>query len=333
MPKLNLKVDTARSYRLKHGADMPTSKLARIVFNENKPLFKDIEEARYTLRYIEGKAGDKKRVQVKDSQFVLEEPRPKAPYKIPQSDEESCIPYYIKEYKRGLILNDVHLPYHSISALKAVFKFAEDYKPDFIFLNGDILDFHSLSYFMKDPRKKRFSEELDMLKDFIGELHALFNCKIYYKFGNHEERYDNFLFQKAHELLGVEEFNLETIIKNRVPTVEIIRKKRLVVISSLPFIHGHEFGRGVFNPVNAARGLFLQAKHSAVKGDCHSTSKHVEKDIFGKIMTTNSVGCLCGLTPDWLPYNKWNHGFATIDIIDDKKYNFRNYEIYNGEVL
>jgi len=324
------KITAAKEYREKYGNEMPTAKLARIMFKENKILFKDIEDARYTLRYIEGKVGERHRNVTTVN--VLPK-RSLAPYNLPKSDEESYEPYVIKGHKKGLILNDIHLPYHSISALNAALAFGETYKPDFIFLNGDIVDFHGLSYFMKDPRKKRFSEELDMLKGFIEELHKLFKCNIYYKFGNHETRYDSFLFQKAHELIGVEEFSLENIIKSRVPNVHIITDKRLVVAAGLPFIHGHEFGRGVFNPVNAARGLFLQAKSSAVKGDCHTSSEHTEPNIFGKIMTTYSVGCLCGLTPKWLPLNKWNHGFATIDIEGTNKYKFRNYRIYNGEIL
>ena len=155
---------------------------------------------------------------------------------------------------------------------------------------------------------------------------------IYFKFGNHEERYDRFLQQKAKELVGVEEFELANIIQKRADCT-IIRDKRIVVINGLPYIHGHEFGRGVFSPDNAARGLFLQAKHSAVKGDCHTTSEHTEPDIFGKRMTTYSVGALCGLTPRWLPLNKWNNGCAMQ--FNEKKdiYSLDNRRIYEGKIL
>ncbi len=327
------KIEIALEYRNKFGFEMPTLKLARILYNENKLFFKDVEEARYTLRRIENKSSTHTKKFEKFEKLVPKK-RPLNPYKIPKSDEEIFTPYIIpQKYKRGLIISDIHLPYHNEKALISVFNFGKKFKPDFIFINGDLLDFHQLSYFMKDPRKKRFNEELEMMKNFIEELNRVFKCKIFYKFGNHEERYDHFLFQKAHELVGVEEFNLEEIIKKRVPDVEIIRDKRIVVMNGLPFIHGHEFGRGIFNPVNAARGLFLQAKHSAVKGDCHTTSEHVETNIFGNIMTTWSVGCLCGLTPKWLPLNKWNHGFATIELIGNKNYKFRNYRISKGEIL
>jgi predicted phosphodiesterase len=328
-----LKTDTARKFRKKYGVDMPTLKLARIMYDANKVLFNNVDDARSALRYIEGKKGARELKNVVSSEFIVKEPRPKNPYNLPTSDKETFPNYIIKWHKKGLILNDIHFPYQDNEALTAALNYAKKEKPDFIFLNGDIIDVHSLSYFMKDPRKKRFSEELKLLADFIETLHKQFKCKIYYKFGNHEERYDSFLFQKAHELLGVEEFSLESIIKKRISKVEIIGVRRTVVIAGLPFIHGHEFGRGMMAPVNAARGLFLQAKHSAVKGDCHTTSEHVEKDIMDKMMTTWSVGCLCGLTPFFAVKNKWNHGFAMIDIGGDRKYKFRNFRIFNGEVL
>lgn len=316
-------------YRAKYGNEMPTLKLARIMYKENNLMFKDVEDARFSLRYIEGKSGKAHLT----TTIQKSEDRPKNPYSLPKSDQDKFPNYIIKGHSKGLIIGDVHLPYHDEEAITAMLDYAKKEKPDFVFINGDLLDFHSVSYFMKDPRKKRFSEELDMMKEFIEILKKALNCKIYFKFGNHEERYNHFLFTKAHELAGVEEFNLENIIKTRVPDVQIITDRRLVVIGGLPFVHGHEFGRGVFNPVNASRGLFLQAKHSAVKSDCHATSEHTEKDIMGKIMTTFSIGCLCGLTPYFASQNRWNHGFAMIDILGEKKYKLRNYRIYNGEVL
>lgn len=329
------KTDLARKYRQQYGAKMPTLKLARIMYKENNLLFKDVEDARSSLRYIEGKQGvkDKKHILKNNSEFIVKENRPYNPYNLPESDAESFEPYHIKGHKRGLIIGDIHLPYQNNEAITACLNYAKKQSIDFILINGDLCDFHQLSYFMKDPRKKRFSEELQIMTDFFAVLKKTFKCKIYFKFGNHEERYESFLYQKAHELIGVDDFSLETIVKKRVHDIEVIRDKRLVVINGLPIIHGHEFGRGVFNPVNASRGLFLQAKHSCVKGDCHTTSEHTEPDIYRKIMTTFSVGCLCGLTPKWLPLNKWNHGFAIIDLIGDNEYNFRNYRIYEGKVL
>jgi len=321
--------ETAKLYRKKHGIEMPTLKLARILYKENKLIYKDVEDARNALRYVEGKQGARLR---KHATMPMAEARPYNPYSLPKTEAEDYTPFIMPFYKTVFIINDVHLPYHDIAALTAAFDFGLHHKPDAIFINGDLLDFHQISYFEKDPRKKHFAYELDLFKEFMEKLTSLFKCPIFYKFGNHEERYDKFLHQKAKELVGVEEFELENIIRKRADCT-IIRDKKLVVINDLPYVHGHEFGRTVFSPVNAARGLFMQAKHSAVKGDCHTTSEHTEPNIFGKIMTTYSVGALCGLTPQWLPLNKWNHGCAIQHNSEPGVYSLENKRIYKGKVL
>lgn len=326
------KADMARKYRSDYGKDMPTLKLARIMYDENKLLFKDVEDARGVLRYIEGKAGEGRRKFVKDTEYFSKEERPKNPYNLPESDAETFEPFMMPFYERVLVLNDIHLPYHDIPALTAAIDNGVRNEPTAIFLNGDVLDIHQLSFFERDPKKKDFARELDIFKAFMERLSETFKVPIYFKFGNHEERYERFLLQKAKELVGVEEFELENIIRRRFDCV-IIKDKRIVDINGLPYVHGHEFGRGFFSPVNAARGLFLQAKHSAVKGDCHTTSEHTEPDIFGKIMTTYSVGALCGLTPRWLPINKWNHGVAIQFNESDHKYRLDNRRIYKGEII
>jgi predicted phosphodiesterase len=327
MPK-GIKTDLARKYRDIHGMEMPTLKLARIMYNENKLLFTDVHNARVTLSRIEGKMKGGGGVKVTHKH----EERPRNPYNLPDSDAETFEPFVLPFYERVLILNDIHLPYQDNDALTAAIDYGVRNEPSAIFLNGDVLDIHQLSFFERDPRKKHFANELETFKKFMGILSETFKVPIYFKFGNHEERYDRFLQQKAKELVGVEEFELENIIQRRADCT-IIRDKRVVVINGLPYVHGHEFGRGVFSPVNAARGLFLQAKHSAVKGDCHTTSEHTEPNIFKKIMTTYSVGALCGLTPRWLPLNKWNHGVACQFNESEDRYSLDNRRIYEGKVL
>lgn len=319
------KKEICLNYREKYGWEMPTLKLARIVYAENKLLFRDVEAARISLRGLEGK-GTKTTIKVKH----IDE-RPKNPYNLPKSDEAVYEPFRINA-KRLLILSDIHIPYHSIEALSCTFDYARKEKPDAILLNGDTLDFFGLSRFMKDPKMRSFAEELRTFKEFMDVLKKTFSCKIYYKIGNHEERYFHFLWMKAHEIVGVEEFELENIIKARAEGIEIIKDKRIIKAGDLNVLHGHEFGGSVFSPVNIARGLFLRGKVSAIQGHNHQTSEHTEPNMNGDIMTTWSMGCLCELHPAYLPINKWNHGFAIVDI-DDSNFDVRNKRIFKGRIL
>jgi predicted phosphodiesterase len=250
---------------------------------------------------------------------------------LPQSDEAIYEPYQLKA-KRLLVLSDIHIPYHSIDALTCAFDYAKDEKPDAILLNGDTLDFFGLSRFSKDPKARSFAHELKTFKEFMDIVKKTFDAKIYFKIGNHEERYFHFLWMKAHEIVGVEEFELENIIKSRAEGIEIIKDKRIIKAGDLNIIHGHEFGGSVFSPVNIARGLFLKGKVSAMQGHNHSTSEHTESNMNGEITTTWSLGCLCELHPAYLPINKWNHGFSIIDI-DGQNFEVRNKRIFKGKVL
>jgi predicted phosphodiesterase len=329
----SVRLDCCRAYRDKYGMDMPTSKLAKIIYEENNLLFKDKEDARVCLRYIEGKRGGRARMSyMQNSKYYMEKNRSSNPYSLPESDETNYDPFILNA-KRVLLLSDIHIPYHSIEALTAALEFAEKENPDCILLNGDTLDFHGLSRFVRDPKKRSVSHELGAFKQFMDILKTVFpSAKIIFKVGNHEERYQHFLWSKAAELTDVAEFDFENIIKARAEGIQYVSDKRIINLNGLNIIHGHEFSSGFFSPVNVARGLFLRAKTSAIQGHNHQTSEHTESDMNGKITTTWSVGCLCELHPAYSPINKWNWGFAIIDSAEDG-FEVRNKRIFKGKVL
>jgi len=322
------KSDVLKDYRRKN-MDMPTRKLARIIYNENPLLFKDVEYIRTKLGQLENP---------KDSHFSPEfkrdEQRPMNPYKLPESSETIYEPYIIKGFKKVGILSDVHLPYHNIGALTCAIEFMKKEKVDALLLNGDTIDCHTLSRFMKDPKKRDFKYELDSLKSFIDVIKKQLKCKIFFKIGNHENRYQHFLYQKAGELIGIEEFEFSNIIKARAEGIEIIESNRFMKLNDLNGIHGHEYIGGISAPVNVARGLYLRGKTSAFQGHNHSTSEHSETDMNGKITTTWSIGCLCELHPEYMPLTKWNWGCAVVYLDNNGvDYQFFNKRIFDGKIL
>lgn len=327
------KVDIARSFRTKYGKEMPTLKLARIMFKENNLTFKDIEHARTILRRIEGKTGKDDNSAKAKPEFVISEYRPLNPYKLPESDETSFEPFIFKGHKKIGILSDIHVPYHSISALTAAIQYLKKQKIDGLLLNGDSIDCHTLSRFIKDPKKRNFKDELEAFRQLFVVLKRELKCKIYFKLGNHEIRYQHFLYQKAGELIGIHEFEFESIISARAEGITIIGDKTVMKLNGLNGIHGHEYIGGISAPVNVARGLYLRGKTSAFQGHNHSSSSHTETDMNGKITTTWSIGCLSELHPDYMPLNKWNWGFAYVELDPNGvDFQFHNKTIYNGLV-
>jgi predicted phosphodiesterase len=326
-----MRAQIAREYRKKFGMQMPTSALAKIMYDENVAAFKNFEDARSALRYIEGKHGKRQRKKVQNTEFFMQEHRSTNPYNLPESEETDYKPHILQS-KRLAVLSDIHVPYHSISALTAAFDLIKKEKPDTILLNGDLIDFYQLSRFMKDVRKRSVAHELKATNELLDVL-STFGAKIVYKLGNHDERLEHYLMLKAPELLGMQEFELQYLVKAKERGIDVIGGKRIIKANKLNIIHGHEYP-SVFSPVNIARGLYMKGKVSAMQGHNHQVSEHTEADMNGEITTTWSLGCLCELNPAYMPLNRWSQGMAMVDLSDNgKDFEVRNYRIYKGKIL
>ena len=331
-----IKSQIARKWRTKY-PDMPSHALSRLIYKAKgmNAVFIDKEDVRSALRYVEGKRGAKLAKQVADKSLVLNTPRSLNPYNLPESDKRDWPPFVIQGATRVAIWSDIHFPYQDNEVLTLAIKEAKKRKVDSIVLNGDLIDFYQLSRFDKDPTRRSFAGELEAVKSFFAILRKRFpSAKIYFKLGNHEERYEKYMLAKCRELLGVDDFRLERLLDCEKYGVEVIDKKRIIHLNGLSLIHGHEFVQGMFSPVNIARGLFLRAKTSAMQGHNHSTSEHTEPNLNGEITTTWSTGCMCELHPDYMPINKWNHGFAFVDLdADGVRYYVKNIRVFEGKML
>lgn len=338
MPARNGNYDLVKDWirengTMPNGDKMPKRKMARMIYKEHNLNFIDEENVRIIIQRVTGKGGKNDEVKV-DADLKDDLPANYNPYGLPESDETQFEPFYLKG-KRIFGLFDVHCPFHSIPALTGAIGWSKEKEPDTILVGGDGIDCHQLSRFVRDPKKRSFAGELDAFGNLIYAIRNEFpNAKLVYKTGNHEDRYDHFLYQKAGELNGVPEFSLEALIRKRCgDDIEFVHNKRIVKAGDLNIIHGHEFPGGTFSPVNIARGLFLKAKVSAMQGHNHQTSEHTETDMNGRITTTWSVGCLSELHPDYMPLNKWNHGFAFIEVESNGDFQVHNKRIHKGEVL
>jgi predicted phosphodiesterase len=318
---------------------LPSLTLARLIYKDNVEVFKDVEDVRSKVRYYRGQIGDASRKKSGAQEFKSEPAQhAKAlgisnPFGLPESDEEEWEPFVLPEgNNRILLLSDIHVPYHNIPALTKAIEYGKEKKVNAVVLNGDTLDCYALSRYEKDPRKRGFAAELEACRQLLGILQKELQCPIYFKLGNHEERYEAYLRTKAPELLGTSEFTLDTLLKFGEYGVTLIQDKRIIKAGKLNILHGHEFGRSVFSPVNPARGYYMRAKASVICEHNRQTSEHTENNLEGKIVTTWSTGCLCEMNPMYMPINKWNHGFAFVQISEGGDFEVDNLRIINGKI-
>lgn len=252
---------------------------------------------------------------------------------LPQSDTKDKTIIDI-EGKKVLMLFDIHIPYHDIKALHLAINYGVKNGCDTVLLGGDFIDCYEISSFEKEKSKRSFKSELQLTKQFFSFLRFKFpKARIYAKMGNHEERYERYIRKNASALDGIEDFELGNLLDFDKFGIDIIHGKQLARINSLAVVHGHEFGKSTFSPVNVARGLYLRAKSSAICGHSHQTSEHTEKDINGRLTTCWSVGCLSELTPEYAPFAKYNHGFAVVTKRGKEGFNVQNFRIHEGQIL
>lgn len=306
--------------------------LAQLVYNNNKVLFKDAEDARKFIRYYTGALGEKLRKDAKEiipreTNFTRENP-----FGLPQTEAVPFEPYILPKANNNILfLTDIHFPYHDTTALTLALNYGKEKNVNTIYLNGDIMDCYKASFHEQDAKKRDMSHELEQCRNFLDILKREFpKAKIFFKEGNHEMRWERFLRLKAPIVLGMEEFELSTLLKLGEKGITWIPNKQLVQAGKLNIIHGNEYKGG--GGINVARTLWLRAGDNVIAGDKHKTQSGLKTNIDKSIVGTWSVGCLCELNPDYLPFNEWNLGFAHIEIESTGNFTVHNKQIIHGKI-
>lgn len=319
-------------------AKMPTAStmaLARILYKENPLDYSSLDACRTSIRYYRGeKSNHKPMEKVGERTEQQKKEMMSKSFSLPESDYEATKPFLIPKGQNNiLVLSDIHIPYQDNKALELALQYGIDNNVNAVYLNGDTIDMYQGSRFIKDRRLRDLAGELELTRQFLKTLQDTFKCPIYFKIGNHEKRWEDFLKLKAPELLGIEDFKLEQILRFREFGVTLIRDRQIGYAGKLPILHGHEWFAGFAPPVNPARGLFLKAKESCLIGHHHTTSEHTEKSLGGKITTCWSTGCLSGLEPEYNPFNKYNHGFAHVKTDKAGNFEVKNIRIIDYKIV
>ena len=335
MPKKSIEqVEVLKGYLAKYPY-APTLTIAKAIMAHHPALFMTTESIRGKLRYYRGQQGVRNRDSLADKQFISS-PGDCSPF--------STIPEGLKHFAqwaptllpgtKTLILGDIHSPYHDKMALTAALEYGYAQNIDSVLLLGDVVDFHGLSKWNTDPRKRDLWLEIETTRAILQSIRDGFpKATIFAKQGNHEERYERFLWVKAPELLNVPDFDYGRFMQFERNNIQAIADRNLMQIGGLYVIHGHEFGPMFGDPVNPARGIYNRGKAHCLCAHWHRTSHHSETSMSGKTVGCWSLGCLCDLHPEYRPVNKWNHGFAIVENLgDNDEFLVHNHVIDKGKV-
>jgi hypothetical protein len=302
--------------------DTPTKTLARKLYADHGQLWPTLEACYLAVRRARGNAGPAMRRRCRPTHY-----RPNQPagftWRFPPSSAETWEPFVLDAPRTGII-SDVHIPFHDPKAVHALVRRFETFlRPgDALLINGDLCDFFSISRFDKNPTKSSLKKEIQLTRQFLGWLRQKFpHVRLIFKYGNHDEWFDKYLWRKAPELFGLQQITLQHLLTSAVGAepaiggIEFVTDQQKITAGHLDILHGHELGKGsIAPPVNPARGFFLKTLECTLAGHLHRASIHRERSSKGKQIACWSTGCLCGLWPDYAKINKWNQGGARIDL-------------------
>lgn len=228
------------------------------------------------------------------------------------------------------ILSDIHVPFHSLEALTCAIKYLRDQQIDCLYLNGDTFDFYSISRHEKEKDLRDFPREIEMARNFLQKLRDIFpTIPIYFKAGNHENRFQRYLFSQAEEFAGLHELQFDKFFRMDHLKIEWVEDWQGMEMGDLLVCHGHELMAGGMNP---SQTTFNKTFCNTLIGHVHRTTSTTKKDGFKKFIHSYSTGCLTHLSPKYYPFAQHNHGFALVEIQDGKS-KVSNLMIKDGKIV
>jgi len=326
----SIKSEIAKEYLMKF-PNTPNLTLAKKIYAENKSVYTNLEQVRTHIRTLKGANGDRHR---KENHVEFRKEFEALKKDLPKGESERIHPYKLpKASRKILIISDLHIPYHNDDAVFAALEYGLEQQVDTIIINGDLIDFATISRHEKDMRKRSVKYEIDCTSVFLKGLRAMFpKALIVWSYGNHDLRYDKYIMQKAPEVYDIEFIKLHELLKLRDLNIIKVDSTQYIYAGKLAIFHGHETGL-TSGGVNPARSLRLKLNKSAVTSHFHRETKDMGKNLDEHPYSCYSIGCLCDLFPTYLPVNMWTHGFGYLELNDKGDYKFNLKSIIEGKVF
>ncbi len=305
--------------------------LARLLVEQYPHAFHSIESARDSVRICRGAHGKQSRKNISDKS-AFQALRKHGTLKIPEGIRQTKEPMAFDKPGKWLVISDVHIPYHDKKALTIALEHGIKSGCKNIYINGDFLDFYKISRFESSPEYRNPDEEIEVAIPVLEQIEKHFPGERVFKVGNHDARFEVYLSQRAPAVVGIKAFQLDKVLELDRMGFQYVASKQWSVVGGLAVLHGHEFPKGLTDPVNVGRGVYNRLGDGGLVGHWHKTSRHVETSGLKRRMTVaHSTGCLCDVRPEYCPMTRWNHGFATLEVTG-KEYHLRNFIIEGNRV-
>lgn len=219
---------------------------------------------------------------------------------------------FTQKVKRVAFLSDIHVPYQDDRALSIVWKILADFKPQLVYLGGDIHDNYMLSDYDKDPdRDMTLQDELDFMGAVVVKpLKALCN-KVIFQVGNHEWRTYK-LLRKIRALEGLRALSFKRMAE--LPdTWTVLQDQTHLRIGKLLYHHGNMHNRGNGGK-HLAASMLDKLRTSNIHGHSHRFDIAYASDYAGSVNACFSNGHLSDIQQArYITAPNWQSGISLIE--------------------
>ena len=248
----------------------------------------------------------------------------------------------VKKMKNVMITSDWHVPFIDDKAFDCHLEYVKKYKPDVYIINGDMLDFYSLSKFDKNPeRKDDVQAELDKGNEYLNRLVRVLpkRCDKYYLKGNHETRLQKYLWQDGGAMDSLRALKLENLLYLRDKGIRLVDASHdywkddsgHLKIGDVLVAHGDNrlngFSLSKYSGYSA-KNTMLSMMSSIAMGHGHRLAVIYHTTPNG-ILKGLETGSLCQQSGT----SNWQQGFATFQVYRGKSYNHRVHHIQDGKLV
>ena len=212
-------------------------------------------------------------------------------------------------YERTAFIPDLHAPNIDERAFRCALAFLGVFKPDHVFVLGDVVDFYQVSSFDKDPaRLHQLQDDIDAGTAALRRIRQAcpLGTKITMLKGNHEARLARACRSNLPALASIRNLRMPELLNLGAYDIEYVE-------SGITRHHGFVVKHG--DIVSSKSGYtagreMSKAGISGISGHTHRLGQVFETNYSG-MLTWVEAGCLCELTPEYIDgLPNWQHGMA-----------------------
>lgn len=220
------------------------------------------------------------------------------------------------ERQSVFVFNDVQAPYQDPITIGLILRAIKDIQPDVIIINGDLIDFYSISKFNPDPKRRlQLQDDIDCTVDLLGQVkQAAPKAKRIVTAGNHEDRLRAYLWTKATELSSLRDLDIRKQLRLDYLGIDFAPYDSIVKINDVFKIeHGDSVSK---HSGWTAKAMYEKRGGNGMCGHSHRKGDHL-KTIDGDTNGWWENGCVCDLNPEYIKEPNWQQCFAVITFIGE----------------